>query len=197
MAGLCTASTTLHYSNCVPRDAFLCSEHSDSTTSPHATVVDSSRTVMTCSRNPSEVCTVPTDQHLVWFGSSAASGEWLILSLIIFFLHLADVICTLLTGCTGCGKNSFFYSSDATTSGTATQFSPNVSSSSGSQVITGRHGYILHGLDCSYCVLLTSADAVSTPQRAVCSPSPPTLQASSLDPLGKCEHKLHGALSLH
>ena len=86
------------------------------------------------------------------------------------------------------------------TFGAATQFSPNVSSASGSQVITGRHGYIkavIHALDCSYRVLLTSADAVSTPQRAVCSPSPPTLQASSLDSLGKCEHKLHGALSLH
>ena len=40
---------------------------------------------------------------------------------------------------TGCGKNSFFYSSDATTSGAATQSSPNVSNPSGSQVITGRH----------------------------------------------------------
>jgi len=77
MAGLRKASVTLHYSNSVPRDAFLCCEHSDSTTSPHATVVDSSRTVMTCSRNPAEVCTILTEQHLVWFGSSGASGEWL------------------------------------------------------------------------------------------------------------------------
>ena len=95
---------------------------------------------------------------------------------------------------------SSIISSETTTSGAATQFSPNICSPSGSQVITGRHGYIkavIHALDCSYCVLLTSADAVSTPQRAVCSPPPPTLQASSLDPLGKCEHKPHGALSLH
>jgi len=56
---------------------------------------------------------------------------------------------------TGCGKNSFFYSSDATTSGAATQSSPNVSSPSGFQVITGRHGYIkavIRVLDCSYIV---------------------------------------------
>ena len=74
MAGLRKASATLHYNNCVPRDAFLCGEHSDSTTSPHATVVDGSRTVMTCSRNPAEVCTVLTEQHLAWFGSQRSAG---------------------------------------------------------------------------------------------------------------------------
>jgi len=83
MAGFHKASVTLHYSNSVPRDAFFCCEHSDSTTSPHATVVDSSRTVMTCSRNPAEVCTILTEQHLVWFGSNGASGEWLTLPVII------------------------------------------------------------------------------------------------------------------
>ena len=75
MAGLRKASTTLNYNNSVPQDAFLCCEHSDTTTPPHATVVDSSRTLMTCSRNPAEVCTMLTEQHLVWFGSSRASGE--------------------------------------------------------------------------------------------------------------------------
>ena len=75
MAGLRKASTTLNYNNSVPQDAFLCCEHSDTTTPPHGTIVDSSRTVMTCSRNPAEVCTMLTEQHLVWFGSSRASGE--------------------------------------------------------------------------------------------------------------------------
>ena len=69
MAGLRKASTTLHYSHSVPQDAFLCCEHSDTTTPPHATVADSSRTLMTCSRNPAEVCTMLTEQHMVWFGS--------------------------------------------------------------------------------------------------------------------------------
>ena len=75
MAGLRKASTTLNYDISVPQDAFLCCEHSDTTTPPHATVVDSSRTLMTCSRNPAEVCTMLTEQHLVWFGSSETSGE--------------------------------------------------------------------------------------------------------------------------
>jgi len=73
LAGLRKASTTLHYSNSEPHDAFLCCEHSDST-SPHATTVDSSYRLMTCTVNPSEVCTKLTKQHMVWFGSSGASG---------------------------------------------------------------------------------------------------------------------------
>ena len=75
MAGLRKASTTLHYSTSVPRDAFICCEHSNSTTSPHATIVDSSCTVMTCSKNPAEVCTTLTEAHLIWFGSSRATGQ--------------------------------------------------------------------------------------------------------------------------
>jgi len=103
MAGLRKASTTLHYSNCVPRDAFLCCEHSDCTTSPHTTVVDSSHTVMTCSRNPAEVCSLLTEQHLMWFGSSEASGEWL--TLLVFFpvcyYPVAVIIYKTLHGGTG------------------------------------------------------------------------------------------------
>ena len=74
LAGLHKASTTLHYHNSEPHDAFLCCEHSDSTISPHAAVVDSSYRLMTCTVNPSEVCTKLTKQHMVWFGSSGASG---------------------------------------------------------------------------------------------------------------------------
>ena len=75
MAGLRKASATLHYSNLVPHDAFLCCEHSDSPTSPHTTAVDSSHTLMTCTVNPGEVFTTMTEQHQVWFGSNEASGE--------------------------------------------------------------------------------------------------------------------------
>ena len=94
MAGLRKASATLHYSNSVPQDAFLCCQHPNSATSPllccshllcrthlnsiaspHATVVDSSRRLMTCTVNPADVYTMLTEQHMVWFGSSRASGE--------------------------------------------------------------------------------------------------------------------------
>jgi len=84
MVGLRKASATLRYSSLVPHDAFFCCEHSDSTTSPHATEVDSSYRLMTCTINQAEVYTKLTEQHLVWFGSSGASGEWLTLPVIIF-----------------------------------------------------------------------------------------------------------------
>ena len=93
-AGLRKASATLHYSNSVPQDAFLCCQHpnsatspllccahllcrthSNSTASPHATVVDSSRRLMTCTVNPAEVYSRLTEQHMVWFGSGETSGE--------------------------------------------------------------------------------------------------------------------------
>lgn len=73
MAGLHKACHTLHY-NCVFQDAFLCPRHSVSTLIPHATVVDSSRTLMVCTLNPAEVCSTLEEQHLLWFGSSPTSG---------------------------------------------------------------------------------------------------------------------------
>ena len=75
LVGLREASTTLNYNNSVPQDSFLCCEHSDTTTPPHATVVDSSHTLMTCSRNPAEVYTMLTEKHMVWFGSIETLGE--------------------------------------------------------------------------------------------------------------------------
>ena len=94
MTGLRKASTTLHYSNSVPQYAFLCCEHlnsatspllccshllccqqSNPTTNPHIAVVDGSHRLMTCTVNPAEIYTILTEEHLVWFGSSAASGE--------------------------------------------------------------------------------------------------------------------------
>ena len=76
VAGLRKASNALHYNNSVPKDAFLCLEHGTSLSAMlHASVVDSTRTLMTCTLNPGKVCSTLTEEHLVWFGSSDTSGE--------------------------------------------------------------------------------------------------------------------------
>ena len=76
LVGLHKASSALHYNNCIPRDAFLCCEHgtSDSPT-PHASIVDRTHTLMTCTLNPAKFCTTLTEEHLVWFSSSDTPGE--------------------------------------------------------------------------------------------------------------------------
>ena len=74
VTGIRKASSVLHYNNSF-KDAFLCLEHSTSeNVTPHASVVDSSRTLMTCTLN-SKVCTILTEEHLVWFSSSNNPGE--------------------------------------------------------------------------------------------------------------------------
>ena len=79
MAGIQKASSTLHYNNSLPKYAFLCSEHTtNSAVTSHASVVDDSRTLMTCTSNPAEFCTWLTGDHLVWFGSADKTGERLI-----------------------------------------------------------------------------------------------------------------------
>ena len=75
LAGLRKASCALHYNNSVPKDAFFCLEHSAKTATPHASVVDSTRTLMTCTLNPDEVFNSLTWDHLVWFNSSDSQGE--------------------------------------------------------------------------------------------------------------------------
>ena len=76
LAAICKASSSLHYNNSVPRDAFLCLEHNASdNVKLHASVVDSTHTLMTCTFN-SKVCSILTDEHLVWFHSSDTPGEY-------------------------------------------------------------------------------------------------------------------------
>ena len=76
IAGLRKASSALHYNNSVPEFAFLCSEHNPSESPmPHASVVDSTRTLMTCTLNPAKFCSILTGEHLVWFCSSDTPGE--------------------------------------------------------------------------------------------------------------------------
>ena len=78
IAGLRKASSALHYNNSVPKFAFLCCEHGTSNTvTPHASVVDSTRTLMTCTLNPAKFCSTLTEEHLVWFSSSDTPGEQL------------------------------------------------------------------------------------------------------------------------
>ena len=76
VTGIRRASSALHYNNSVPKYAFFCGEHSTfRTVKPHASVVDSSRTLMTCTLNPAKFCSTLTEEHLVWFRSSDTSGE--------------------------------------------------------------------------------------------------------------------------
>ena len=76
LAGLRKASSALHYNNSVPKYAFLCCEHGTSNTAtPHTSVVDGTRTLMTCTLNPAKFCSTLTEEYLVWFRSSETPGE--------------------------------------------------------------------------------------------------------------------------
>ena len=79
LTGLRKADSALHYSNSLPEYAFLCFEHSAlEGATPHASVVDSNCTLMTCTLNPAEFCSTLTEEHLVWFRSSDTLGEHLV-----------------------------------------------------------------------------------------------------------------------
>ena len=76
VAGIRKASSTLHYNNSVPKDAFLCLEHGTSlSATSHASIVDRTHTLMTCTLNPGEVCSTLTEEHLEWFRSGDTPGE--------------------------------------------------------------------------------------------------------------------------
>ena len=99
IGGLRKASSALHYNNSVPKYAFLCCEHGTSgTVTPHASVVDSSRTLMTCTLNPAKVCSTLTEEHLVWFKSSDTQGEKLTICLALYVCHSIP-LCTHLSYC--------------------------------------------------------------------------------------------------
>ena len=95
LAGIRKASSALHYNNSVPRDAFLCLEHSASeNVKLHASVVDSTRTLMTCTFN-SKVCSILAEEHLVWFGSSDFPGEQFTATGFVLNRCCHDCICAL------------------------------------------------------------------------------------------------------
>ena len=94
MAGLRKASSALHYNNSVPEYAFLCFEHSSSeNVMPHASVVDSTRTLMTCTLNPDKFCSTLTEEHLVWFRSSDTPGEQFTTRCLLYVGH--DIVDTV------------------------------------------------------------------------------------------------------
>ena len=75
IAGIRKASSALHYNNSVPKDAFLCLEHGTSVSAtPHASIVDRTLTLMTCTLNPAKFCSTLTEEHLVWFHSNDSPG---------------------------------------------------------------------------------------------------------------------------
>ena len=77
VAGIRKATSALHYNSSVPKHAFSCLEHRASeNVTHHASVVDRTRTLMTCTLN-SKICTILTEEHLVWFSSSDTRGEQL------------------------------------------------------------------------------------------------------------------------
>ena len=85
LAGLRKASSTLHYNDSVPRDAFFCHEHSTSeTATPHASVVDTTHTLMICTLNPAKICSTLKEEHLVWFSSSNTPGEQFTTQVLVF-----------------------------------------------------------------------------------------------------------------
>ena len=86
LTGLRKASSALHYNDSTPEYAFLCCEHGTfRAVTPHASVVDSTRTLMTCTLNPAKVFSNLTEEHLVWFHSSDTQGEQFTAQ--VFFLY--------------------------------------------------------------------------------------------------------------
>ena len=75
ITGLRSASSTLHYNNSVPQEAFFCSgEHSSTAARMHIATVERKRRWTTCTVNR-KVCSRLTQDHMVWFPqTSTASG---------------------------------------------------------------------------------------------------------------------------
>ena len=98
IAGLHKASSALHYKNSVPEYAFLCFEHNASeSATPHASVVDSTHMLMTCTLNPAKFCSILTEDHLVWFRSSDTPGERVTTK--VFILYIVCFVVILWTLC--------------------------------------------------------------------------------------------------
>ena len=94
IAGLRKVSSALHYNNSVPKDAFFCLEHGVSVSvTPHASIVDRTLTLMTCTLNPAKFCSTLTEEHLVWFRSGDAPGEQFKVHVFLhFILERCDIV---------------------------------------------------------------------------------------------------------
>ena len=78
IAGLRSASSSLHYNNSVPQEAFFCSgEHSSTDTAAarmHVATVERNRRWTTCTVNRAEVCSRLTEHHQVWFPQTSTTS---------------------------------------------------------------------------------------------------------------------------
>ena len=72
LANIRTASRKLNYKNSIPKAAFLCSGHDDS--SPHPAVI-SDTGYLTCTTNRRYAASQMTDKHRIWLGESKASSS--------------------------------------------------------------------------------------------------------------------------
>ena len=94
VGGIRKASSALHYNNSVPKDAFFCLEHGTSVSAtPHASIVDRTLTLMTCTLNPAKFCSTLTEEHLVWFRSGDTPGEQFKVHVFLhFILKRCDIV---------------------------------------------------------------------------------------------------------
>ena len=127
VAGIRKASSALHYNSSEPKDAFLCVEHGTSVSGMiHASVVDRTRTMMTCTLCRAKHFSTLTKEHLVWFRSSDSGGEQLTTRL--FVLSSQDVTLWMML-CTArmCVHLTVFVAFiDASSSGAAREPPPSV-----------------------------------------------------------------------
>ena len=111
-------SSALHYNSSVPKDAFLCVEHGTSVSGTiHASVVDRTRTMMTCTSDPANHCSALTKEHLVWFRSSVSGGEQLTTQVFVLSSQDVTVWMTLCTACMYVHLTVFVAFIDASSSG--------------------------------------------------------------------------------
>ena len=66
------ASHKLNYKKSIPKAAFLCSEHQDS--SPHQAVISNDTGLLTCTTHPRSVVDQMIDKHRIWLGESRTLG---------------------------------------------------------------------------------------------------------------------------
>ena len=71
LSGIRKASRRLNYTDSIPEAAFLCSEHEP--TSLHAATISDG--LLTCTRDPANVCSEMTELHQIWLGGDAPSSS--------------------------------------------------------------------------------------------------------------------------
>ena len=72
LTGIRKAYQRLNYNDSIPSIAFLCSGHED--TPLHPASISDDETMLTCTTHPATVCSVMTEQHRLWLGTSASSS---------------------------------------------------------------------------------------------------------------------------